>query len=235
MRDEAFRFKQFSCSHSKSSIKIGVDAVLIGAWADVRGEKILDVGTGCGVIALMCAQRNPGAKIEGIDIDPFSIDEASLNFKQSPWHLRLKAKLQDFTVNNQCIYDLIISNPPFFDSGINNPNSTRLKARHQDSLSPKTLLEHGVSLLAEDGRISMIIPFSQEEYVIDEAQKLDMYPFRICRVKGHPEAPIKRSMIEFVRHPVNLNIMPELLVLHDKAGNPSFDYQRLCKDFYLKF
>ena len=113
MRESLFHFKKFSCHHGLGSIKIGVDAVLIGAWADVSHVvHALDVGTGCGVIALMLAQRNDTALIDAIDIDADAIGQANQNFKESPWSDRLKASLERYNDILLKQYDLIISHPP---------------------------------------------------------------------------------------------------------------------------
>lgn len=241
-RKTVFRFKKFECSHSRSSMKIGVDAVLIGAWADVRGVKsILDVGTGCGVIALMCAQRNPSAIIEAIDIDPCSIEEAAENFEASPWSERLSARLSDFNDLKHESYDLIISNPPYFNAGIDSPDSRRLVARHEDSLSPSRLLSKGAELISESGRIAMVIPAERLETVMSEASKASLFIRRLCRVKGHENAPIKRILVEFSKEKSVAGeghcscVNPELLVLEEAPGVPTQDHRLLCQPFYLYF
>ena len=119
-REKKFRFKQFEVLNDRTAMKVGTDGVLLGAWCPVEGmTRVLDVGTGCGVIALMVAQRNNGALIEGIDVDEGAIDEAKLNFAASPWSERLTARLQDFNVLDvEESYDLIVSNPPYFTNGV---------------------------------------------------------------------------------------------------------------------
>ena len=235
MRESLFHFKKFSCHHGLGSIKIGVDAVLIGAWADVNDVgHALDVGTGCGVIALMLAQRNDTALIEAIDIDADAIRQAEQNFAASPWSERLKASLErynDITIRQ---YDLIISNPPYFDSGITHPETSRLVARHQSELSPWELLRHGVELLADNGRIALIIPADQMEELIEAATEIGLNLWRCTRVKGHANAPIKRALLEFGKIPT---ATPEetMLTLETAPGQPTMEYRRLCKDFYLKF
>ena len=250
MSESMFRFKQFFCSHGSSSIKIGVDAVLLGAWADVKGSTILDVGTGCGVIALQCAQRNPDARIIGIDIDPASIEEASGNFESSPWSARLEAILCDFSgladhgsrTDASFRYDRIISNPPFFSSGVSSPHSSRLKARHQGELSPSSLLAQGARLISDSGKIAMIVPSDQEEELVAKARQSGLEPARCCRVRGHAGAPVKRAMLEFRRASASDAYESasdayeiEYLTLEDAPGQPTEAYRTLCKDFYLKF
>ncbi|MGM9816584.1 MAG: tRNA1(Val) (adenine(37)-N6)-methyltransferase [Lepagella sp.] len=235
MRESLFHFKKFSCHHGLGSIKIGVDAVLIGAWANVSHvEHALDVGTGCGVIALMLAQRNDTALIDAIDIDADAIGQANQNFKESPWSDRLKASLERYNDILLKQYDLIISNPPYFDSGITHPDSSRLVARHQSELSPWELLRHGVELLADNGRIALIIPADQMGELVEAAKEIGLNLWRCTRVKGHADAPIKRALLEFGKSPT---ATPEetLLTLETAPGQPTEEYRRLCKDFYLKF
>ncbi|MDE6682224.1 MAG: methyltransferase, partial [Muribaculaceae bacterium] len=148
-------------------MKVGIDAILLGSWAEVKNRKrILDVGTGCGLIALMCAQRNSDAQIEAIDIDRGSVEEAQENFDDSPWKERLSVRKSDFIEHKGTAYDLIISNPPFFSSGITKIANPRERARHQDILSPKVLMEKGCGMLNPNGRIAMIVPFEQVEELI---------------------------------------------------------------------
>lgn len=237
MRETKFRFKHFDCEHGRSSMKIGVDAVLLGAWADMTGKSILDVGTGCGVIALMCAQRNSDARIKAIDIDPESIKEAERNFQRSPWSSRLCSyQLSYESVVNES-FDLIISNPPYFNSGIEHPDSSRLIARHQSVLNPAFLLIHGSDLLNERGRISLIVPYGQKEELLKTAQLAGLTLRRACKVKGHFNAPFKRIMMEFYKGEIqhNFDLQIEELYLEDPIGTPSYQYRALCKDFYLKF
>lgn len=216
-------------------MKIGMDAVLLGAWADVAGKQILDVGTGCGIIALMCAQRNLSAEILAIDIDPASVEEAALNFESSPWKERLKASLEDFNDISLKNIDLIICNPPFFDAGITNFDSPRILARHCAGLSPLRLLEKGARLLSKEGRIAMVIPSSIKRDVIDKALSLNLYLLRICHVKGHSEAPAKRVLLEFGNYTVGNRLISETLTLRDSNGNPTPAHRDLCRSFYLKF
>ena len=234
MKDPVFHFKYFSCRHAISSMKIGVDGVLLGAWANVSGSSILDVGTGCGVISLMCAQRNTTATIYAIDKDENSIKEAIINFQKSPWSERLEATLEDFMHNNLNNLDLIISNPPFFNSGIKKPSTPREVARHQSSLSPAVILDKGSNMLNDNGRISMILPFDQSDEIRLHAESLGLKLIRANYVKDHASSKPKRSLMEFAYSGEPVKSI-ETLVLHSADGAPSPEYKNLCKDFYLKF
>ena len=237
MSQSLFKFKRFEMLHGKGSMKIGVDAVLIGAWAG-EGKNILEVGTGCGVISLILAQRFTEAQILAIDIDIPSVEEASENFSNSPWGERLRSELIKFPegINSNIEkYDLIISNPPYFRSGITAPLTPRLKARHQDSLSVFTLLDNSPSLLIPGGRLCMIFPVEFEDEAIKFASQKSLVPVRICRVRDNRRRSEKRVMTEFkYLENSEINTKFEYLTLFED-GKPTDDYLKLCKDFYLKF
>lgn len=252
MGENLFRFKQFSCSHGRSSIKIGVDAVLTGAWADVSEcSNILDVGTGCGVIALMCAQRNPTARVLAIDIHTDSVEEAADNFRNSPWSGRLNAMQADFLSLSSKLshkFDLIVSNPPFFSSGISTADTPRIAARHEVTLSPATLIENCRLLLSDHGRLDMITPADKGAGLAELAAENGLKLLRYCYVKGTPAKPPKRILLEFGicgdkrvgdRGGDSLKIessrAENSLVLELSPGTPSVEHRRLCHDFYLYY
>ncbi|MCH5229863.1 MAG: methyltransferase [Muribaculaceae bacterium] len=227
-------------NHGLSSMKIGVDSVLLGCWASFKGKRILDVGTGCGIIALILAQRFPEAIIEGIDIDPPSIEEAEKNFRESPWSSRLKSTLISFEEkvrNEKELYDMIISNPPYFRSGIVSPNSQREKARHQASLSVFTLLSEGVKLLKQGGKISVIIPTEFRDEILEKSFEHNILLNRECFVKNNEKGKEKRILMEFIKgvsNHENKEKKKSFLTLF-KDGNPTPEYRKLSEDFYLKF
>lgn len=229
-----FKFKRFECRHAVSSMKIGVDAVMIGAWADPSGVRVLDVGCGCGVIALMIAQRNSDAEIHAVDIHADSIAEASFNFAASPWGERLHASQADFSVMEagEERFDLIISNPPYFDSGVKRPDTPRLVARHQDTLSPEVLVNRAVGMLTSSGRLAMIVPASFEKTLEACASAAGLKVSRICRVAGTPSSAPKRVMMEFSMNAAAEKV-EESLVIEHAPGLHTEDYIALTGDFYL--
>ena len=237
-KEEVFRFKNFEVVHGKGSMKVGVDAVLLGSWAGENEAKILDVGTGCGVIALILAQRFPKAIIEAIDIDFPSVKEAAFNFSNSPWDKRLKVRLLKFPeeINNtEEKYDLIVSNPPYFKSGITSPATQREKARHQDSLSVFSLLRNAQKNLEEEGKLAIIFPRAYYEEALMTGENFNLLPNRICFIRDNEFRQDKRVMVEFTfngrsqQHP-----QIEQLTLFDR-GEPTIEYRKLCHEFYLKF
>lgn len=231
-----FQFKQFSCHHYRSAMRIGVDGVLTGAWCDVTGHRILDVGTGCGLIALMCAQRNPDALIDAVEIDEASVVEAKGNFQESPWSDRLNVIQCSFMdYNPDARYDLIVSNPPYFNSGVDAEESSRMRARHEGELSPALILRHGRDLLTPTGRIAMVVPHLRAGEIIEEAGKVLMALRRRTDVKGNPASPYKRTLLEFSVADGSVGPQCDELILEESIGVPTAAHRALCHDFYLKF
>lgn len=227
-------------------MKIGVDAVLVGAWTDISGaSRIVDVGTGCGVIALMCAQRAPEAYITAIDIDEASVREAGSNFKCSPWADRLEARqcaFSDFchsiTVGS---VDVLVSNPPYFNSGVECPDSPRMVARHVAELSPSVIIANGERLLTPHGRISMIVPPEWLDTLDRTAADAGLIRSRALRIRGHEKAAVKRMLLEYTRRTaadISIPQTPEsipALSLEETPGMPTEAHRALCGDFYLKY
>lgn len=197
-----FKFKQFSVIDSDCTMRVGTDAVLIGAWTNVESAKnVLDIGTGSGVIALMLAQRC-NAKIIGIDIDQLSIDKAIINFHNSPWSDRLEARcssLQEFKADS-IKYDIIISNPPFFVDSLNSPNARKNNARHTNSLPFEDLLKSVSYLLSEDGIFSVVIPIQYYEQFNIIAMQQNLYNVEKCIVYPNYVKPPKRMLLKYSKN-----------------------------------
>lgn len=238
-KERLFRMKRFNVRHSKSANKVGVDGVLIGAWADVSGaQEILDAGCGCGLIALMLAQRNSEARILGIEIDKDAVEEAKENVSQSRWTDRIDIQEQDFqTINGK--FDIIVSNPPFFHAGLNmHEDSTRALARHAGSLSPETILERSTELLNKGGRISFIAQYDSEDNLSKKSMEVGLLLARLTRVKGTINGPIKRILMEFElpdrKEELRMTEINEL-VIELSPGHYSEEYMNLCREFYTIF
>lgn len=238
-----FRFKQFAVSHHRSAMKVGVDGVLIGCWADTgKARRILDVGTGCGLIALMMAQRCKDAFVTGIDIDKDSVEEAVENVEASPWSDRIRITEMDFSDlcsdRSESDFDLIISNPPYFDSGVKEIITSRERARHQGVLSPGIILEKGLGILNDDGMIAMVVPSELSDNLEYEANELGYELIRKCLVRGHRSAQYKRVMLQWRKKKVmDSDQFPiiDCLTLEESPGVPTDEYRKLGKDFYLRF
>jgi tRNA1Val (adenine37-N6)-methyltransferase len=234
----AFRFKQFSVDDSGCAMKIGTDAVLLGAMASANTPaRILDVGTGCGIVALMLAQRFPSAIIDTIEIDSYASKKAHQNFESSPWHDKLNVaniSLQKFITSASAQYDLIVSNPPYFNSSLRNPDMAKTIARHDDEL-PLDDLFHGAFILLKRGApLWIILPHESVQKAILTAISEKLFlncQIDIVAVEGKN---VKRSILGFTKEEC---IQYELSALRIKEtnGNYSSDFTNLCKDYYLGF
>ena len=235
--NEPFRFKQFSVNQDKCAMKIGTDSVLLGAWTSLENNpnSILDIGSGTGILALMLAQRSNAQLIDSMEIDDLAFEQCVENFENSPWPDRLfcyHASLQEFTEEMDETYDLIISNPPFYREDFKSKNEKRYIARFQNALPFELLLSCAEKLLSENGILSVIIPFKEEEYFIDLASHVNLFPKRILHVKGNPSSKIVRSLIEFSL--VNSDVKTEEIVIETSRHQYTKEYINLTKDFYLK-
>ncbi len=219
-------------------MKVGTDAVLLGAWVNLKGVKrILDVGTGCGIIALMLAQRTDekvkDVNIEGIEIDELSAQQAEENLLETRWCNRVLIHhypLQTF--RSPFKYDLIVSNPPYFNNSQLPPAKHRAKARHTDSLSYQELLDHSLRLLKTKGRLAVILPFEEGKLFASLAKEVGLYISRQLSFYSRKEKPQERWLLEFSFE--SKKIKEETLVLHGKGESWSEDYKELTKEFYLK-
>lgn len=242
MKSPYFNFKHFRVRHDRSAMKIGVDSVLLGGWVSLEEtESLLDVGTGCGILALMGAQRSNSLVCNAIEIEPDAVSDARDNFSQSPWADRLHLTDGDFlsfakAPENVGRFDLIISNPPYFQSGKDSEESPRMLARHQGGLSPFSIIELGASMLKPGGRIAMILPIEFLLSILRSAEELRMNVRRLNSVRAHPKAPVKRLLMELVKGKMKEPVPPlEELTLESSPGVPMPWYRELLKDFYLKF
>lgn len=229
-----FRFKQFQVHHDRCAMKVNTDGVLLGAWANVDGvQHALDVGTGSGVIALMLAQRGVAHTI-ALEIDTEAATQATENFKASPWADKLWAyplALQHFMHDTP--YDLIISNPPYFDNAYKTPIASRNLARHNDSLPLADLMDYAQEWLAYNGRLCLILPFDMEMAANQAAEKASLYPTRCCYVKGTIDGETKRVLMEFGRQRAQPQISH--LAIETAPLQYTEEYKALTKDFYLAF
>lgn len=238
--NEPFRFKEFIVRQDKTAMKVGTDGVLLGAWCSLESkpETILDIGSGTGLISLMMAQRSFAEVIDAVEIDEQAYEQTVENFEESDWGDRLfcyHSSFQEFAAEmkeEEETYDLIISNPPFYQNAYETADESRNKARFTFSLSFENLLEGVSSILSEDGFFSTIIPYTEEEQFIQIAKDNRLNLSRICRVKGNPKSKIKRSLLEFSFQ--NKEIQETKLVLEHGRHEYTTEYQYLTKDFYLK-
>ena len=235
MPNPYFRFKKFTVRHDRSSMKVGTDGVLLGAWADVTGAaRVLDVGTGCGVIALMIAQRTPETTVvTGIDIDEMSVCQARENAAASPWAGRVDIIAADVRSYSGGRFDLIVSNPPFHEEDTACPVAARHAARHTDSLSYQELTHAASRLLADDGLLSVVLPADARSRFVAAAINAGLYLTRLTAVHTKPGIPPKRVLMSFSRR--QSETREDSLFIEAEDGTFSPDYVSLTKDFYLRF
>ncbi len=215
-------------------MKVGTDAVLLGAWVDVsKAQKILDVGTGCGIIALMLAQRTlADVMIEGIEIAEQDAEQAIENTHKSPWSKRIKVthkSLQEF--NTTTSFDLIVSNPPYFINSQLPPAHYRAKARHTQSLSYQELIDHSIRLLKKEGRLAVVLPYTEGKNFVNLASHRGLICIRQLAFYSRSEKPQERWLFEFSINPHPLT--KETLILHGEGETWSDEYKMLTHDFYI--
>ncbi len=234
-----FQFKKFKVEQSRTPMKVGTDGVLIGAWCSVEGERILDIGTGCGLIALMVAQRTEGgnAVIDAVEIDSESADEAVANFEASAWSDRLsifKTGIQSYHTLSK--YDNIVTNPPFFVDSLNSPDHGRNIARHSVELPFDELISSVDRLLSDEGCFSVILPTTESEIFEQQAAGLLMV-CRRCVVYGREGSVARRVMSEYRRTSM-VEVEHSRLTLENRDVSEhrySEEYRALTRNFYLKF
>lgn len=243
-----FRFKQFTVRNEASAMKVNTDGVLLGGALTLfpSDRCLLDVGTGTGTIALMVAQRlcgmlnisqiNKGIfNIQAIDSDIPSVTEAALNFNVSPWRENLAAfhcPLENYEPG--LAFDLIFSNPPFFESSLKAPDPRRRSARHTGTLSYREILAFASRHLSPSGRVSLILPADCERELLMNAAALGLHPFRILQVGTVPGKPFSRIIAEF-SHLCPPAPVREEMFIHCGNGGYSETYRSLLKDFLIIF
>lgn len=237
-RNPYFQFKQFRIVQEKSAMKVGMDGVLLGAWTDVSGAgRILDIGTGTGLVALMLAQKNQSAQIDAIEIDRDACGEAIFNAQQSQWSGRIRIfcqSFQEFAAEIKAKYDLIVSNPPFFSDGVKAPHQTRAQARHSDTLPLDILISGARKLMTSQGRMAFVLPVESLQEIENLAKTNGLTISRLCRVKPNPVKPDFRILIELS---MQSTVFQEeaLMIEYEKHHDYTPGYRELTRDFYLKF
>lgn len=228
-----FMFKQFTIKGGFSGMPVSTDGVLLGAWANVQQAKsILDIGTGTGLLSLMCAQRNAVATIDAIDIDKYAIDAANENVQNSPWCSRIHLHHGDVLgYSLPAPFETIVCNPPYFNDGEQAKVSQRAVARHTDQLSHKELLERCFHLLSNHGNANFILPVVEGRQFIESAKKSGWHLKSLCEVKPTSLKDVSRLLIELSKQPCTAEV--EVLTIKGTSGY-SPEFIALTKDFYLK-
>lgn len=252
----SFTFKQFAINQDRCAMKVGTDGVLLGAWARVAHcRRVLDIGTGTGLVALMAAQRSQ-AHIVAIDLAADAVAQATANVAASPWPARIQVMEVDareidhsdvsiqnyqsthpeanseFRINSEFLFDAILCNPPFFENALKSPDAARTMARHTDTLSFDELARSAARLLSPEGELSVIIPYDRAHDMTVSAACQGLFATRQTIVIPVEGGKPKRMLMAFSREGQPHRV--ETLCIHDAQRRPTADYVSLVSDFYLK-
>ncbi|MBU2649542.1 MAG: methyltransferase [Bacteroidetes bacterium] len=230
-----FHFKYFYLYDDQSTMKIGTDAVLLGAWTETGGvSRILDAGTGCGIIALMLAQRSQ-SQILAIDIDSASVEQSSRNFRISPWKERLEARqisIQELALHDRSCFGLIVSNPPYFSKSLKPGNQQRKLARHDDMLTPEELIISVDRLLLPAGRFNVVLPSTAEASFLSLARIHNLWlENKLTFIPIQGKRP-NRILLSFSRSHSD-SIKNEILTMRNADGTHTDEFVEFTKDYYL--
>lgn len=237
MSSQEFVFKQFKIHQDKCAMKVGTDAVLLGAWVNATNAKtILDIGTGTGIISLMLAQKSE-ALIDAIDLDRNAYMQAQENIGCCKWSDRIQVhhiSLQQYAINAKHKYDLIVSNPPYFVDSSKALEESRTNARHTDQLSFSDLLDGVLKLLSPAGKFYVILPTKESQLFREMAEEQKLYLTKLTRVITRTDKPEKRLLMkfEFVQAPLQED---SITIEQDERHIYTEQYKELTKDYYMAF
>ncbi|UAY56729.1 tRNA1(Val) (adenine(37)-N6)-methyltransferase [Arachidicoccus terrestris] len=240
MGNDFFRFKQFEVKQGKTAMKVCTDSCLFGALLpciDQNRTRILDIGTGTGLLSLMYAQRHADAQIDAIELDEAAFEQAKENFAVSPWPDRLTAIQADFRSygsieeNNIAKYDLIFSNPPFFEGDLKSADNQRNQALHSTDLGFEGLVRNTEALLQPEGIFAVLIPFSRREEMIRIAKEYTLFPY-LEYIVAHTQLHDYFRVIQLFSRKELENHVEEILI-RDLKQQYSLKFRELLNPFYL--
>ena len=237
-RKGGFTFKNFFVAHDRCAMKVGTDGVLLGAWAPIEGvQKALDIGTGSGLIALMLAQRNENVVVDAVELDTDAAEQAQENFIESMWAERLQVVNQniiEFSEQAANKYDLIVSNPPYFEPAVLCRDEKRDQARYTATLTHEILLNCAKLCLSKQGLFCLVLPYEIGESVETMAQNSGWFTAFRINISDKAKTPCHRILLGFKREQVVATI--STLVLKEENGRDyTEDFQQLIRPFYLKY
>ncbi|MBI0520447.1 tRNA1(Val) (adenine(37)-N6)-methyltransferase [Pectobacterium parmentieri] len=236
LRRDGFTFKQFFVAHDRCAMKVGTDGILLGAWAPVSStSRILDIGSGSGLLALMLAQRSePHVRVDAVELDSAASQQAKENMAASPWADRVTVYAEDivdFAAMRSTDYSLIVSNPPYFPPGIACGSAEREQARYTTSLTHEALLHCAHQLLMSEGLFCVVLPVQVAEHFIPLAQQHNWYVRQQLCVSEQEGRSAHRVLLTLSRQ--EKVCVHASLAIRDAAKRYSSDFQQLTKDFYL--
>jgi tRNA1Val (adenine37-N6)-methyltransferase len=228
-----FKFKQFSITQNVNAMKVGTDAMVLGASIEADAPKnILDVGSGTGVISLMLAQRFLKSIIQAVEIDHLSARECELNFQQSKWTKRLSVHQADFLKwSTDETFDLVVSNPPFYQSTLENADGRAAAARHESALPMDGMLQKIESILTENGAFWVIVPSEYEARWKTVAMRYQLHCNSEIMIFGKEGGTLKRCILKFQRFPKQL--VTSKFFIRDSEGKYSPSYIELTREFHF--
>jgi len=226
-----FQFKEFSINQEGASMKVGTDSMILGAFIDSEQKKIgLDIGTGTGVLSLMVAQKNKHLVLHAIDIDENNISLANENFKKSKFENTFETINGDFlNFKPKIKYDLIFSNPPYYENGLLNKDKRKSDSRHEQSLPLKQLFNKTAQLLSSDGDFWIVLPSSNSDKWITYAQSLQLFINELYLIEGK-EGVLSRVVCRFSL--MKCDLSQETLIIRDSKNNYTEKYKALTIDFH---
>ena len=229
----SFTFKQFEVRQEHCAMKVGTDGVLLGAWAHVEHcRRVLDMGTGTGLVALMTAQRSQ-AHIVAIDLDADAVAQATENASSSPWSGRIQVVEADAReIADSQPFDAILCNPPFFENSLKCPDSARTMARHTDTLTFDELARSASRLLSPEGELSVVIPYDRAHDMTVSCACHGLFATRQTIVVPVEGGKPKRILMAFTHQGAPHSI--ETLCIQNAERQYTPEYVSLVEDFYLK-
>jgi tRNA1Val (adenine37-N6)-methyltransferase len=237
MGNTYFRFKQFIINQEKCAMKVGTDGVITGAWADAsKARYILDAGTGTGLISMMLAQRFPEAIIDAIDIDNVAVAQAFENVSASPFHCKIRvlhSPIQEWALKNSGYYDMVISNPPFFNRSLKSEIAAKNLARHDDNFPLSDLFSCSYQLLKSEGILTFIYPFWGTKLCYELAEKNSFFLRKQLILKPIPKKEPHRSLFEFSKIEGDI-IYSEMNIETGRSDEYSSEAALMLAPFLLK-
>jgi len=236
MSNSYFQFKQFRIDQGDCAMKVTTEGCILGAWAHaLKPERILDIGAGTGVLTLMLAQRYNCA-LDAVEIDELAADQALENFSSSPWNERLRLYYRDvetFAPGTNIQYDLIISNPPFFNANLKSESRVKNLAIHDSSL-PQDMLLHVISnLISNRGMAFVIYPEYEANQFLNLIEQVGMNGRVSLIIKNKPKGAVFRKVIEFSKCDLSKPDFPQELNIRNEQNEFSDEYVKLMKSYYL--
>ena len=229
-----FHFKHFSLYHHRSTMKVGTDAILLGRWTEVKPtDVVLDIGTGCGLLPLMLSQKGV-AHVDAVDIDKASVEEATINFEASQWREHLKAYCMDIVeFNTDRKYDLIVSNPPFFNRFSKCDSERKSRARHNDAGLPyATICREVGRLMKEEGRFALVLPFDVSVDFLQTAEQHGLFLQKRMTIIPIAGKEPNRVNLE-LGFKKGDTVFEETFVIRDADMRFTAQYNEFLKDYYL--